>query len=606
MSLPQPDHGVLRKAQRGDERAFSIIVRAYQVPVYNYVLRMVGDRSLAEDLTQEVFLRVFQGLPRFSLRSKFTTWLFQVTKNRVLDELRATERRPRAVVDLDDIPPLEVVDAPFERLEAIDAVWRAVEGLSVDLKMALLLRDVVGLSYGEIADSLEVTLATVKWRIWKAREDVQLSLAREGIEVFESGDAPAVAAPVAAGARAARPALAPPALAARLEPELEPRGEHLRQAGLPHLPLRPFDVVLDAAEARAPRVEVEQEIRGARVAVARLADRSRVEERRARRRARAPYLPERRCRRARRPTGRSAARRGCVRRGRAATSSARSVASAASSFRTYSQIESRAEPWKSATPCATPSGSRRLEDLLRRRLEHVSRPPGRDRGVAAELLEIDRAAHGEVVIAAEAEVGPLGDERAALVRARSVADEIAETPELVRRLRVDRREDGLQRVQVRVDVGDDRDAHRQRRTLVRRERAPSLRPREVTRRRSPQRPAATPVITAAPSFRRPATTTPSSAGASRSSQPMRADPNVACCRFGSDMPAAWGRGTVSSVFVASCTPVVPQTRTTSRTARATRPARIDHAGATAAAAEAAARQAAAISARPAASGRGRS
>ena len=140
-----------------------------------------GDRALAEDLTQEVFLRVFQGLPKFSLRCKFTTWLFQVTKNRVLDELRASERRPRAVVALEDIPPLEVVDAPMERLETIDAVWRAVEALNVDLKMALLLRDIVGLSYGEIADSLEVTLATVKWRIWKAREDVQLALAREGI-----------------------------------------------------------------------------------------------------------------------------------------------------------------------------------------------------------------------------------------------------------------------------------------------------------------------------------------------------------------------------------------------------------------------------------------
>src|SRR5215472_10770817 len=217
LSLPQPDHGVLRKAQRGDERAFSIIVRAYQIPVYNYVLRMVGDRSLAADLTQEVFLRVFQGLPRFSLRSKFTTWLFQVTKNRVLDELRATERRPRAVVDLDDIPPLEFVDAPFERLEAIDAVWRAVEALSVDLKMALLLRDVVGLSYTEIADSLEVTLATVKWRIWKAREDVQLSLAREGIEVFEEREVPAVPAPVATAAATVLkpvPVLAPPALPA--------------------------------------------------------------------------------------------------------------------------------------------------------------------------------------------------------------------------------------------------------------------------------------------------------------------------------------------------------------------------------------------------------
>src|SRR3974390_2518298 len=119
LSLPQPDYGVLRKAQRGDERAFSIIVRAYQIPVYNYVLRMVGDRSLAEDLTQEVFLRVFQGLPRFSLRSKFTTWLFQVTKNRVLDELRATERRPRTVVDVDDMQGLEVLDAPFRRLRGV-------------------------------------------------------------------------------------------------------------------------------------------------------------------------------------------------------------------------------------------------------------------------------------------------------------------------------------------------------------------------------------------------------------------------------------------------------------------------------------------------------
>ena len=181
MSLAQPDPGVLRKAQHGDERAFSIIVRAYETPIFNYVLRLVGDRSLAEDLTQEVFLRVYQGLPRFSLRCKFTTWLFQVTKNRVLDELRANDRRPRALVALEDVPPLEVVDAPVERVEAIDALWRSVEGLNVDLKMALLLRDVVGLPYSEIADTLEITLSTVKWRIFKAREEVQLALAREGI-----------------------------------------------------------------------------------------------------------------------------------------------------------------------------------------------------------------------------------------------------------------------------------------------------------------------------------------------------------------------------------------------------------------------------------------
>ena len=183
LALPQPDFGLLRKAQHGDEGAFESIVRTYEQPVYNYVLRLVGDRALAEDLTQEVFLRVYQGLPGFSLRSRFTTWLFQVTKNRVLDELRAIERRPRAVIALDDIAPLEVLDQPFERSETIDAVWRAVACLNVDLKMALLLRDVVGLSYTEIADSLEITLATVKWRIYKAREEVAGALARDGVRV---------------------------------------------------------------------------------------------------------------------------------------------------------------------------------------------------------------------------------------------------------------------------------------------------------------------------------------------------------------------------------------------------------------------------------------
>ena len=199
MPLTQPDPGVLRKAQRGDERAFTLIVRAYETPVYNYVVRLIGgDRVLAEDLTQEVFLRVFQGLPKFSLRSKFTTWLFQVTKNRVLDELRANERRPRFSVALDDIAPLEVVDTPLENVEAMDAVWRSVGNLTPDLKMALLLRDVVGLSYSEIADSLEITLATVKWRIYKAREEVQLALAREGITFGEELAVAEAAAPVAA------------------------------------------------------------------------------------------------------------------------------------------------------------------------------------------------------------------------------------------------------------------------------------------------------------------------------------------------------------------------------------------------------------------------
>jgi RNA polymerase sigma-70 factor (ECF subfamily) len=193
LSLPQPDHALLRTAQRGDERAFAIIVRSYEQPVFNYVLRMVGDRALAEDLTQDIFLRVFQGISGFSLRCRFTTWLFQVAKNRVLDELRARERKPQSSVPIEDVMPLDVVDPPLEQVEAIDAVWRAVALLNPDLKMALLLRDVTGLSYTEIADSLEITLATVKWRIYKGREEVQLALAREGITFY--GSAEVVSAP---------------------------------------------------------------------------------------------------------------------------------------------------------------------------------------------------------------------------------------------------------------------------------------------------------------------------------------------------------------------------------------------------------------------------
>ena len=187
MSLDQPDPAVLRKAQRGDEIAFAEILRAYRAPVYTYVVRIVGNRSLAEDLTQEIFLRVFQGLPRFSHRSKFTTWLFQVTKNRVLDELRAQERRPRVAATLDDLPSLEAFELPEDQAETMDALWRAVDQLTPDLKMSLLLRDVVGLSYSEIAESLEITFATVKWRIFKAREEVQAALMQQGVSFGDRG-----------------------------------------------------------------------------------------------------------------------------------------------------------------------------------------------------------------------------------------------------------------------------------------------------------------------------------------------------------------------------------------------------------------------------------
>jgi len=181
LALPQPDPDVLRLARRGDERAFALIVRQYQVPLFNYITRVLsGDRALAEDMCQEVFLRVYQALPGFDNRCQFTTWLFQVAKHRVVDELRARERRGRPAIALDVVAHLHPVAAEADSVEEMDAVWRAIGTLSLDLKMALLLRDVVGLSYAEIAESLDTTLATVKWRIYKARETVAADLQREG------------------------------------------------------------------------------------------------------------------------------------------------------------------------------------------------------------------------------------------------------------------------------------------------------------------------------------------------------------------------------------------------------------------------------------------
>ena len=184
MALAQLDEEVVRRAQRGDRDAFDLLVRTYQSAVFNHIFRLVNDRGLAEDLTQDVFVRVYQRLPSFSFKSRFTTWLFQIAVNRVVDEMRVLDRRPRpAELPVDDL--LAVADNSGEHAETIDAIWRAVGELPVDLKTALLLRDVTGLSYAEMADALGLSLATVKWRIYKAREDVQLALAREGI-VFDA------------------------------------------------------------------------------------------------------------------------------------------------------------------------------------------------------------------------------------------------------------------------------------------------------------------------------------------------------------------------------------------------------------------------------------
>jgi RNA polymerase sigma-70 factor (ECF subfamily) len=182
-ALEQPAPMMLKAAQRGDASAFAWIFQTYQRPVYNYVCRTLGDRELAEDLTQEIFMRVHRSLPRFDGRCLFTSWLFQIAKNRLIDEHRGKDRRPPPELEFDDqlAAGAAAAEPTSDDRETVAAIWQAVAALDERRKSALLLRDVAGLTYLEIAEVLEIELSTVKWRIFKAREAIQEALADVGL-----------------------------------------------------------------------------------------------------------------------------------------------------------------------------------------------------------------------------------------------------------------------------------------------------------------------------------------------------------------------------------------------------------------------------------------
>ena len=180
-------------------------------------------------------MKVHQGLAGFNMQCRFTTWLFQIAKYRVLDELRARERRVQTPIELDRVPPAAIAAAPEVGFEQMDAVFRAIGELNLDMRAALLLRDVVGLSYNEIAEALEISLATTKWRIFKARELTAARLVAEGV-LTPPSTTTSLASSYGSLSETAREAV----------------GEPRRQAGRADVGLRLLDRVLAAHEARRP------------------------------------------------------------------------------------------------------------------------------------------------------------------------------------------------------------------------------------------------------------------------------------------------------------------------------------------------------------------
>lgn len=161
-SVEEPEPAVVRAAMAGDLVAFERLVRCYQPHVWRFLRHLLGDDALAEDVTQETFLRLYQRLPSFAWRSKFSTWVFRVARNAGIDALRSRRRHDRLLAAL---PSPRPAPGPDGRAEAL----AAVASLSPKLREALLLVELFGLTYREAAEVLRVPDGTVKSRVFQAR-----------------------------------------------------------------------------------------------------------------------------------------------------------------------------------------------------------------------------------------------------------------------------------------------------------------------------------------------------------------------------------------------------------------------------------------------------
>ncbi|HSB70005.1 MAG TPA: sigma-70 family RNA polymerase sigma factor [Candidatus Methylomirabilis sp.] len=176
------DHSLVTRTQAGDVAAFEALVRRYERWVFSLTLRMVGDRGEAEDMAQEVFLKAYRGLPRFKGNSRFSTWLYAIASHHCLNHLQGRRRRPAASargsagVAGEDLPAAERLpdEAPraddlLEREELARIVQTELTFLTEEHRLILILRDIQGLAYHEIAETLGVELGTVRSRLHRAR-----------------------------------------------------------------------------------------------------------------------------------------------------------------------------------------------------------------------------------------------------------------------------------------------------------------------------------------------------------------------------------------------------------------------------------------------------
>lgn len=176
------DELLVERAKRGDAEAFEQLTSQFYKKVYNVAYRATGNHEDASDVAQEAFVRAYLSLPEFRGDSSFQTWLLRITQNACLDELRRRKRRrvssldePLSVEDGEMDRQLAVADTAdgpeqaLERVEIQQAVQESINSLDEEYRVVVIMRDIQGYSYNEIAEVLGINLGTVKSRLNRAR-----------------------------------------------------------------------------------------------------------------------------------------------------------------------------------------------------------------------------------------------------------------------------------------------------------------------------------------------------------------------------------------------------------------------------------------------------
>jgi len=179
------DRQLISDSLKGRGEAFSELVRRYQDRLYNAVFRFLDDDQDAQDVTQEAFISAWQALGRFKGDSKFFTWIYRIAINHAIDLKRKQKvsRGPEVRLN-DELQPIAAPDRPpeeaIERKEEVAKLRKALKLLSNEHRMVLILKDIDGMKYEEMADALEVPIGTIRSRLHRARLELRDILERQG------------------------------------------------------------------------------------------------------------------------------------------------------------------------------------------------------------------------------------------------------------------------------------------------------------------------------------------------------------------------------------------------------------------------------------------